>query len=95
MDEEQIFRMIQPMLDRFGYRPTARTSSIEAIEAFRCNPNAFELVVTDTIMPNMTGKGLAKELISIRSDIPIILCSGFSEQIDENRAKEMEISAMS
>ena len=44
-------------------------------------------------MPNMTGKELAKEFISIRSDIPIILCTGFSEQIDENRAKEMGINA--
>ena len=44
-------------------------------------------------MPNMTGKDLAKELMSIRSDIPIILCTGFSEQIDERRAEEMGISA--
>ncbi len=62
-------------------------------EAFRSNPNAFDLVITDMTMPNMMGKDLAKKLMSIRPDIPIILCTGFSEQIDENKAKEMGISA--
>ena len=61
--------------------------------AFRNNPQAFDLVITDMTMPNMTGKDLAKELMSIRSDMPIILCTGFSEQVDEQKAKEMGISA--
>ncbi len=53
----------------------------------------FDLVITDQTMPNMTGKDLAKELMVIRPDIPIILCTGFSEKIDERRAREMGISA--
>jgi len=65
---------------------TGRTSSIEALEAFRNNPKGFDLVITDQTMPNMTGKTLAKELMAIRPDIPVILCTGFSEQIDEKRA---------
>ena len=81
------------MLEGLGYKVTARTSSIEALEAFRHKSAAFDLVITDMTMPNMTGKDLAGELMSIRPDIPIILCTGFSEQIDERRAKEMGISA--
>ena len=91
--ESEIAMMDLPMLERLGYKVTARTSSLEALEAFRNNPDRFDLVVTDQTMPNMTGKELAKELMAIRSRIPIILCTGFSEQIDEKRAKEMGISA--
>jgi len=91
-DEKAAVDAIQPMLENLGYYVTARTSSIEALEAFKNDPNGFDLVITDQTMPNMTGKDLAKELMSIRSDIPIILCTGFSEQIDEVKAKEMGIS---
>ncbi len=56
-------------------------------------PQLFELVLTDMTMPEMTGKDLARELMSIRPDIPVILCTGFSEKIDEKRAKKMGISA--
>ncbi|MFH1350902.1 MAG: response regulator [Pseudomonadota bacterium] len=92
-DEKAAVDAIQPMLENLGYRVTARTSSIEALEAFRGTPDAFDLVITDMTMPNMTGKDLARELMAIRPDIPIILCTGFSEQIDERRAREMGISA--
>ncbi len=92
-DEKGAVDAIQLMLERLGYKVTARTSSIEALEAFRNRPDGFDLVITDQTMPNMTGKELAKELMSLRPDIPIILCTGFSEQIDERRAKEMGISA--
>jgi len=92
-DEKSAIDAIQPMLEILGYKVTARTSSIEALEAFRSNPQSFDLVITDMTMPNMTGKDLAKKLMSIRADIPIILCTGFSEQIDENKAKELGISA--
>ena len=91
-DEKMAVDIIQSMLEKLGYKVTARTSSIEALEAFRNNPQGFDLVITDMTMPNMTGKDLAKEMMTIRSDIPIILCTGFSEQIDEVKAKEMGIS---
>ena len=91
-DEKAAVDAMVAMLERLGYRTTARTSSIEALEAFRNNPQGFDLVITDMTMPNMTGKDLAKELRPIRSDIPILLCTGFSEQIDEDEAIEMGIS---
>ena len=90
-DEEQIVRMSQQMLEKLGYHVTARTSSIETLEAFRAAPDKFDLVITDMTMPNMTGIHLTKKLIEIRPDIPIIICTGFSEKINEHRAKAMGI----
>ncbi len=72
-DEKATADAFQPMLESLGYKITVRTSSIEALEAFRYNPKTFDLVITDMTMPNMTGKDLAKELMKIRSGIPIIL----------------------
>ena len=92
-DEKVAVDAIQPMLESLGYKIIARTSSIEALEAFRNNPQEFDLVISDMTMPNMTGKDLTKELMSIRSNIPIILCTGFSDQIDEHKAKAMGIRA--
>ena len=92
-DEKVAVDAIQLMLENLGYHVTARTSSIETLEAFRNNPQEFDLVITDQTMPNMTGRDLAKEIMSIRTDIPIILCTGFSEQIDKDKAKAMGISA--
>jgi PAS domain S-box-containing protein len=90
-DEEQIVRMSQQMLERLGYHVTARTSSIETLKAFRAVPHKFDLVITDTTMPNMTGIELAKKLMEIRSDIPIIICTGFSEKISPDKATAMGI----
>jgi PAS domain S-box-containing protein len=84
-DEEPIVRMEEEMLKRLGYRLVPRTSSIEALEAFRAQPDKFDLVITDMTMPNMTGARLAKEILKIRSDIPIILCTGYSEKIPKEK----------
>jgi CheY-like chemotaxis protein len=90
-DEDQIVRMVQETLKGLGYHVTPRTSSIEALEAFRAQPDKFDLVITDMTMPNMTGAELAPKLLDIRPDIPIILCTGFSEVINEEKAKAMGI----
>ncbi len=90
-DEEPIVRMEKQILERLGYHVTARTSSVEALEAFRADPDNFDLVITDMTMPNLTGVQLSKELLKIRPGIPIIICTGFSEQISEDKAKEMGI----
>lgn len=86
-DEGAIARLETQMLERLGYRVIARTGSIDALEAFRENPSAFDLVLTDMSMPNMTGTQLARNLLSIRADIPIIICTGFSEKTSEEKAK--------
>ncbi|MBN1842040.1 MAG: response regulator [Deltaproteobacteria bacterium] len=90
-DEKIVVDSLKLMLERLSYQVVARTSSIEALEAFRAEPDSFDLVITDQIMPNMTGKELAQQLTRIRPDIPTVLCTGFSEQITEEEA--MDISA--
>ncbi len=84
---------IKEILERLGYKVTARTSSIEALEAFRNSPESFDIVITDMTMPNLTGKELSDEIKKIRKDIPVILCTGFSDQINPQKAKELGISA--
>jgi len=90
-DEEAIIEMEKPMLERLGYQVSLRTSSIEALETFRATPDRFDLVITDMAMPNMSGDKLSVELIKIRSDIPILLCTGFSEAMSEGKATSLGI----
>ncbi len=90
-DEQAILIMEKRMLERLGYQVTSRTSSIDALEAFRSNPDKFDLVITDMAMPNMSGDKLSVELIKIRSDIPILICTGFSENISEEKAVSLGI----
>jgi nitrogen-specific signal transduction histidine kinase/CheY-like chemotaxis protein len=86
-DEPSIVNMARQMLERLGYEVDTKMSSIEALGLFRSNPNQFDLIITDMTMPLMTGDKLVIEILNIRPDIPIILCTGFSEKIDEKKAK--------
>jgi PAS domain S-box-containing protein len=90
-DEESIARIEQQMLERLGYQVITRTSSIEALEVFRADPEKFDVVITDMAMPNMNGDNLAAELIKIRPDIPILLCTGFSERMGAKKADSIGI----
>ena len=90
-DEEAVIQGVQNMLARLGYTVIAKTDSIEALESFRAQPDEFDLVITDQTMPQMTGVTLAEELKRIRPDIPIIMCTGFSEVISAEQAKAVGI----
>ncbi|MCD4742622.1 MAG: PAS domain S-box protein, partial [Desulfobacteraceae bacterium] len=90
-DEDAIITMEKQLLERLGYQVTSHISSIEALEAFRANPDKFDMVITDMAMPNMQGDKFAVELTKIRSDIPILLCTGFSETISEEKAASLGI----
>lgn len=83
-DEYPIAQMIAESLEHFGYTTTMRTSSIEALEAFKKSSHNFDAVITDLTMPNMTGDRLIQEIRKIRADIPIILCTGYSERLSPN-----------
>jgi CheY-like chemotaxis protein len=85
--------MGKQLLVSLGYTVTSRINSLEAFELFKTRPDAFDLVITDLTMPNMTGDELAKKLMAIRPDIPVILCTGFSTRITEEKAKNMGIKA--
>ncbi|MCJ8500352.1 PAS domain S-box protein [Desulfatitalea alkaliphila] len=86
-DEAPIVRLETQMLERLGYRVTARTSSVEALAAFQADPAGFDLLISDMAMPNMTGEQLAQQVAAIRPDIPVILCTGFSEQMTVRTAQ--------
>lgn len=90
-DEEAITRLVKQMLERLGYQVTSQNNCLEALEAFKVKPNGFDLVIADMTMPNMTGDQLARELLSVRADIPIIICTGFSDRIDQSKAKAIGI----
>jgi signal transduction histidine kinase/ActR/RegA family two-component response regulator len=90
-DEPQIADMGKQLLERMGYRVTARTSSAAALETFAEHPAAFDLVITDMTMPLMTGDRLARRLWEIRPGIPVILCTGYNELITEDKAVAMGI----
>ena len=86
-DEAMLVDLAKKGLERLGYQVVTRTSSVEALEAIRVKPDRFDVVITDQTMPNMTGIEFAEELMKFRPDIPIILCTGFSELVDETKAK--------
>jgi len=86
-DEKAVAQVIERMLINLGYQVTSFQNSVEALDAFRESPEQYDLVITDLAMPKMTGDKLAKELLQIRNDLPIILCTGFisapkTEEVD-------------
>lgn len=91
-DEKSIVTMNEQLLKRLGYKVTTTIQSTEALDLFRAQPSSFDLVITDQTMPVMTGEQLAHELLAIRPDIPIILCTGYSSTVNEDKAREIGIS---
>jgi CheY-like chemotaxis protein len=90
-DEKRLIDSCSQMLERLGYTVVSGTSSIEMLETFRAQPDKFDLVVTDQTMPQMTGLQLAEQLLRIRPILPIILCTGFSENVTAQKAKEIGV----
>ncbi|MBF0549214.1 MAG: response regulator, partial [Deltaproteobacteria bacterium] len=90
-DELGLLEAGKMMLTRLGYNVTAKTSSLTALETFAAHPEDFDLLITDMTMPGMTGDKLAREILGIRPDLPIILCTGFSEAISEEKAEQTGI----
>jgi len=90
-DEDLLTEMSRQRLERLGYGVVGKTDSIEALEVFRAEPDRFDLVITDYTMPNMTGFDLSKEILHIRPDVPIIMCSGLHEPVPREKIKEIGI----
>jgi len=90
-DEEDLLYVIKLTLVNLGYDVIVKSDSSEALEEFSKNPGNFDLVITDHSMPGMTGDKLAEELMKIRPDIPIILCTGFSDMMDKNNLRKIGI----
>ena len=92
-DEETIVRLGKELLSSLGYTVEVHTSSQDALHAFRQDPQRFDLVITDQAMPSLTGEALSRELLRIRPELPIILCTGFSHIMTAEKAKALGIQA--
>ncbi len=90
-DQPEIVDMLEGILKHYGYFVTGFSSSASAFEVLKLNPEAFDLIITDMTMPEMTGVELAREILIIRPDMPIILTTGFNELINEDKAKAIGI----
>jgi PAS domain S-box-containing protein len=92
-DEETILHTGKEMLEYLGYSVTTCNKSVDALAVFKKDPDAFDLVISDMSMPEMNGDRLAAELIDIRPDILILLCTGYNPRIDENLAQKIGVKA--
>jgi PAS domain S-box-containing protein len=90
-DEPMLVDMSTRMLEQLGYHVSAKTAPQEAIDLFRASPDGFDLIITDYTMPHLSGAELAKKSLAVRHDIPIILCTGFSEKVTEQDARALGI----
>lgn len=90
-DEKSMVDIGSKRLERLGYQVEARTDPVEALALFQADPEQFDLVITDMTMPHITGDNLVKEILKIRPDTLAILCTGFSEKIDEEKAKKIGV----
>ena len=93
-DEPQIAKMAHRILSQLGYTVTIKTNSLEALELFSSKPNDFDLVISDVTMPKMPGDLLTQELLEIRPDIPVILCTGYSKRLSAQKASDMGVKAI-
>ncbi|WP_051553990.1 Cache 3/Cache 2 fusion domain-containing protein [Desulfobulbus elongatus] len=93
-DEAMIVEIMTVLLEGLGYRVTSRENGRAALALFTADPTAFDLVLTDLMMPHMTGEQLARAILAIRPDMPIIVCSGFSERLGRERARDVGVRAL-
>ena len=92
-DEEALVEIGRELLEELGYRVTAATGSLGALAAFKADPSRFDLVITDQTMPDMTGIELAKEILTLKPEMAIIMCTGFSDLVDAGTAQAAGIKA--
>lgn len=93
-DEMSIVKLGVRTLEKWGYKITGIQSSLEAFELFKSNPDDFDLIITDMAMPEMVGSELAKKVFEIRPNLPIIVCSGYSEKLDTLEARIKNVKAV-
>lgn len=90
-DEEAIVQIAKRNLGQLGYKVTGFTSSLKALQEFKNSPDSYDLVITDQTMPEITGDQLSKQLLDIRPDLPVIVCSGFSSKMNAEKAEALGI----
>ncbi|MCB2225606.1 MAG: PAS domain S-box protein [Desulfarculaceae bacterium] len=92
-DEPALVEVASNILSKLGYQVEAFTASPEALDAFRSDPMAYDLVITDQTMPRLTGAALVRELKAIRPELPVIIATGFSHQLSPRQAREIGVAA--
>jgi len=92
-DEEMLANIGSQILSEYGYNVTTSTNSQEALELFKEKPDQFDLVITDQTMPGISGKELIVELLKVRPDLPIILCTGYSNKVNDEIAMQLGVKA--
>jgi len=85
-DNKLLIKLVKNMLEVLGYTVDGKINPIEALTSFKDDPDYYDLIITDMTMPCMNGMTLSKEILKIRPDVPIILCTGHSEAVDEEKA---------
>ncbi|MFH0783190.1 MAG: ATP-binding protein, partial [Pseudomonadota bacterium] len=90
-DEVAVSEVLRRFLEQVGYQVVTFNDSIAAVKQFRENPNCCDLVLTDMLMPNMTGAELAREVLALRPDMPVIMATGHSDTLDGDRARRIGI----
>ncbi len=90
-DEVSVAKFLRELFESRGFTVDMVTDSRDALADFQERPNDFDVVITDQTMPGLTGAEMAMVMLQVRPDIPIILCTGFSEQIDETSVSQMGI----
>jgi len=90
-DEDALLKVMAQMVERLGYKAVLASSSVQAFDLFRENADGFDLVVTDQTMPQLTGAELAKKILMLRPDIPVIICTGFSDLVSREIAEDIGI----
>jgi len=93
-DEQRIVDLQQQVLESLGYHVTAVADSTQALELFRRRPDMFDLLLTDQAMPKMTGIDLAENIRKLRPDIPIVLCTGYTDKVTRERSAKRKINDM-
>ncbi|SMC59401.1 His Kinase A (phospho-acceptor) domain-containing protein [Desulfocicer vacuolatum DSM 3385] len=92
-DEKSVACMAHQMLERLGYHVTMTTAGDDALQIFSRTPSDFDLLITDMTMPQMTGVELLSRARAIRQSLPVILCSGFSDQVNTEKARKLKFNA--
>jgi CheY-like chemotaxis protein len=92
-DDPSVSRVLGRMLEKLGCAVESCADGAEALARFRADPSAIDLVLTDETLPSLPGHELARALLELRPGLPVILCTGYSDRIDEDGARALGVSA--
>ena len=93
-DEKSLVEIVKDILQRFGYTVDGHQNPLEALDLFKSSPDSFDMIITDMSMPHMTGEQLVSHIFRIRPDIPVILCTGYNEDLTDEKARDMGLKAI-